>query len=178
LGSAALELFAETGYEQATIAQIALRAGVTERTFYRHFCDKREALFAGSSELQRRMVDAVTAAPPTTDPARLVAVALNALASRFPGDRRAHARRRQAVLDSEPALRERELLKLGALAEALSSALKDHGVEPMKADIAAESAIAVFHVGFAHWMAEGEERELADVQREALAALRAVVMWV
>jgi AcrR family transcriptional regulator len=178
LRAAALELFAEVGYEQATVAQIAQRAGVTERTFYRYFSDKREVLFAGSAELQRRMVDAVATSSPTADPARLVAVALDALASMFTADRRDFARWRQAVLDAEPALRERELLKLATLAQALTVALRDHGVEPVKAAVAAEAAIGVFHVGFAHWIADGEQRGLPELQREALAALRAVVMWV
>jgi AcrR family transcriptional regulator len=178
LRAAALELFAEAGYEQATVAQIAQRAGVTERTFYRYFSDKREVLFAGSAELQRRMVDAVTAAAPTADPARLVAIALDALATMFPTERKEFARWRNAVLASEPALQERELLKLAALKQALAVALTDHGVEGVKAAVAAESAIGVFHVGFALWIADGEERDLADLQREALAALRAVVMWV
>ena len=176
--AAALELFGEAGYEQATVAQIARRAGVTERTFYRYFSDKREVLFAGSAELQRRMVDAVASAAPTADPARLVAIALDALASMFPAERREFARWRNAVLASEPALQERELLKLAALKQALAVALTDHGVEGVKAAVAAESAIGVFHVGFAHWIADGEERGLAELQREALAALRAVVMWV
>ncbi len=178
LRAAALSLFAEAGYEQATVAQIAQRAGVTERTFYRYFSDKREVLFAGSAELQRRMVDAVTAAAPTADPARLVAIALDALASAFPAERREFARWRNAVLASEPTLQERELLKLAALKRALWVALTDHGVEGVKAAVAAESTIGVFHVGFARWIADGEERDLAELQREALAALRAVVMWV
>ncbi|HEY3410287.1 MAG TPA: TetR family transcriptional regulator, partial [Propionicimonas sp.] len=175
LRAAALELFAEAGYEQATVAQIARRAGVTERTFYRYFSDKREVLFAGSAELQRRMVDAVASAAPTADPARLVAIALDALASMFPAERREFARWRNAVLASEPALQERELLKLAALKRALAVALTDHGVEDVTAAVAAESAIGVFHVGFAHWIADGEERDLQELQREALAALRAVV---
>ena len=124
------------------------------------------------------MVDAVTSAPATADTARLVAVALDALATMFTAERRDFARWRSAVLASEPALRERELLKLAALKQALSVALTDHGVEDVKAAVAAEAAIGVFHVGFAHWIADGEERELSELQREALAALRAVVMWV
>lgn len=178
LRAAAMALFAEAGYEQTTVAQIAERAGVTERTFYRYFSDKREVLFAGSAELQRRMVEAVTSAAPTADPARLVAVALDALASMFPAERREFARWRNAVLASEPALQERELLKLAALKQALSQALTDHGVDAVTAAVAAESAIGVFHVGFALWIADGEERDLQELQREALAALRAVVMWV
>ena len=38
---AALELFIERGFEQITVAEIARRAGLTERTFFRHFADKR-----------------------------------------------------------------------------------------------------------------------------------------
>ncbi len=178
LHAAAFALFSEIGYEQATVAQIAERAGVTERTFYRYFSDKREVLFDGSAELQRRMVDAVTSAAPTADPARLVALALDALAGMFPAERREFARWRSALLAAEPALQERELLKLATLTQALASALTDHGVEGIKAAVAAEAAIGVFHVGFAHWIADGEERDLAGLQREALAALRAVVMWV
>ena len=45
LAEAALELYAERGYEQTTVAEIAERAGVTERTFFRHYADKREVLF-------------------------------------------------------------------------------------------------------------------------------------
>lgn len=178
LRAAALELFAETGYEQATVAQISHRAGVTERTFYRYFADKREVLFAGAEGLEQRMVDAVCSAPQTADAAKLVAVALESLASYFTADRRASSRQRQAVLDSQPALHERELLKLAALKKALAAALAGHGVDAVRAAVAAESAIGVFHVGFAHWIADGEERQLAELQREALAALRAIVMWV
>ena len=56
---AALELYGERGFEQTTVAEIAERAGLTERTFFRHFADKREVLFAGSSALQELLVSAV-----------------------------------------------------------------------------------------------------------------------
>ncbi|MCA0295808.1 MAG: TetR/AcrR family transcriptional regulator [Actinobacteria bacterium] len=178
LRSAALELFEETGYEQATVAGIAARAGVTERTFYRYFADKREVLFAGGEDLQRLMADAVAAAPHTDDAARLVAVALDALATAFPDELRAHARRRGAVVKSQPALLEREMLKLESLKATLSTALAKHGVAPVRAAVAAESAVGVFHVSFARWVADGEERSMAELQQEALEELRAVVMWV
>ena len=168
----------ETGYEQTTVAEIASRAGVTERTFYRYFADKREVLFAGSGELERVMVEAVMASPPTVDAAKLVAVALDALASFFPADRRAYARRRQAVLDSAPALLERELLKMASAKGALAAALAARGLETAKAAVAAEAAIGVFGVSFAQWLTEEGDRELGAVQREVLASLRAIVMWV
>ena len=175
---AAMELFEEHGYEQTTVAEIAERAGLTERTFFRYFADKREVLFFGAADLERSMVEAVTTAAPTPDAARLVALALEALASSFPDDRRPSSRRRQAVLDSQPALRERELLKLASLKNALAAALREHGVEAVRAAVAAESAIGVFSIAFTGWITPGQERGLAELQRDALAALRAVVMWV
>jgi AcrR family transcriptional regulator len=178
LRAAALELFEEVGFEQATVAGIAARAGVTERTFYRYFADKREVLFAGSQDLQQRMVEAIDAAPATADAAKLIGLALGGLAGAFPNELRAQARRRGAVVNAEPALREREMLKLAALKEALAAALEKHGVDAVRAAVAAESAIGVFHVAFAHWVAAGQERSLADLQLDALAELRAVVMWV
>jgi AcrR family transcriptional regulator len=178
LQAAAFDLYAATGFERTTVAEIASRAGVTERTFYRYFADKREVLFAGSGALQERMVTAVASSPPTIDVAKLVAVALAALAEFFPAERRAFAARRQAILDSQPALRERELLKQASLKLALAEVLVVQGVDRAKAAVAAESAIGVFTVSFARWLTEPGERGLQAVHREVLADLRAIVMWV
>jgi hypothetical protein len=49
LEQAALALYGERGFENTTVAEIAARAGLTERTFFRHFADKREVLFAGGA---------------------------------------------------------------------------------------------------------------------------------
>src|SRR4051812_5557079 len=65
LTRAALELYLDPGYEQTTVADIAARAGVTERTFFRHFADKREVLFDGSAEFQATVLAAIAAAPAT-----------------------------------------------------------------------------------------------------------------
>ena len=59
LQEAALELFLEHGFEQTTVAEIAERAGLTERTFFRHFADKREVLFDGAAALTEVLVSAV-----------------------------------------------------------------------------------------------------------------------
>ncbi|WP_123665198.1 TetR/AcrR family transcriptional regulator [Actinocorallia herbida] len=149
LERAALELFGENGYDQTTVAEIAERAGVTERTFFRHFGDKREVLFDPSHALQNRFVEAVTGAPEDTPPIELVVLALES-AGAFFEDRRPHALRRQAVIDTHPGLRERELIKLDSLATALAAALRDRGT-PAPA-LTAEVAVAVFRVGFAHWI--------------------------
>ncbi|MEV6703716.1 TetR family transcriptional regulator, partial [Streptomyces sp. NPDC051453] len=97
LANAALELYSERGFEQTTVAEIAKRAGLTERTFFRHYADKREVLFAGSSQLEEAFVKAVADVPQSAAPIDAVAVGLDALAEYF-ADRRDFARRRQAVI--------------------------------------------------------------------------------
>src|SRR5690349_11408208 len=109
LHEAAFALYAERGFDNTTVAEIANRAGLTERTFFRHFADKREVLFAGSEVLQQAMVSAVAAAPESAAPLDAVAAGLDAAAARIPG--RETARQRQAIITANPELQERELIK-------------------------------------------------------------------
>src|SRR3954469_24010646 len=92
-GEAALELYVERGFEQTTVAEIAQRAGLTARTFFRHFADKREVLFAGSAALQEELLRALAAAPDSAAPIQAVAAALDAAAAVLGRDRE-HSRRR------------------------------------------------------------------------------------
>ncbi|HKC29349.1 MAG TPA: helix-turn-helix domain-containing protein, partial [Jatrophihabitans sp.] len=167
LREAAMALYTEQGYERTTVAEIADRAGVTARTFFRHFADKREVLFAGSEELERRMVDALIAAPPSAGPMDAIAAALLAAAGLF-GERHDYSRRRQAVIAATPELRERELIKLASLASAFAEALRQRGVAPAVASLAAETGVAVFRVAFEQWAAEPDGPDLADVMRSTL----------
>ena len=73
LQEAALELFATRGFEQTTAAEIAQSVGLTERTFFRHFSDKREVLFSGQHQLAQAFLAGVDAAPPGTSPIEVVA---------------------------------------------------------------------------------------------------------
>jgi len=65
---AALELFRERGYEETTAAEIGAKAGVTERTFFRHFSDKREVLFDGGAAFIEAVTVAVREGPKTLGP--------------------------------------------------------------------------------------------------------------
>ena len=88
LQEAALALYAEHGFDQTTAAEIAERAGVTERTFFRHFADKREVLFGGSAELKERLVSAVAGAPAEAGALDAVAAGLDAAAAMLGKSRR------------------------------------------------------------------------------------------
>src|SRR5712675_3366411 len=90
LQAAALALYGERGYENTTVAEIAERAGLTKRTFFRYFADKREVLFWGSRALEELFVTEVGAAPEAASPLEAVTAALDAVAASFE-DRREHA---------------------------------------------------------------------------------------
>ncbi|MFE5137309.1 TetR family transcriptional regulator [Streptomyces fagopyri] len=173
LAKAALELYSERGFEQTTVAEIARRAGLTERTFFRHYADKREVLFAGSGELQELFVRAVADAPKAAAPIDAMAVGLDAVSQLF-ADRRDFARARHAVIMANAELQERELIKLASMAAALADALRGRGVTEPAASLTAEAGVAVFKVGFERWIMAAEERGMERLMRESLAELKAV----
>jgi AcrR family transcriptional regulator len=173
LEQAALELYVERGYEQTTVAEIAERAGLTERTFFRHFADKREVLFAGAGTLQDLLVTAVAGAPDAVAPLEAVAAALEA-AGALLQERREYSRRRQSVIDANPARQERELIKLAALASALAGPLRRRGVTGPAASLTAEAGIAVFKIAFERWISETGQSDLPRLIRESLDELRTV----
>ncbi|MCW1098801.1 MULTISPECIES: TetR/AcrR family transcriptional regulator [Streptomyces] len=173
LEQAALELYVERGYEQTPVAEITKRAGLTERTFFRHFADKREVLFAGSGRLEELCVGAVAAAPPTASPMEAVAAALDAAAGAFE-ERGDLVGLRQGVIDANAELRERELIKLASLSGALADALRGRGVAEPAAELTAESAIAVLKVAFRRWIDGGRERPLRPLLAECFDVLRAL----
>ncbi|MCU1688215.1 MAG: regulatory protein TetR [Jatrophihabitantaceae bacterium] len=168
-----MELYVERGYENTTVADIADRAGLTARTFFRYFADKREVLFAGSLALQVAMAAALDGAPASAAPFDAVAGALDASAVWLDGDR-AYAARRQSVIAANAELRERELIKMASLAGALTEGLRRRGVAEPDASLAAEAGIAVFRIAFHRWVRDSEERELALVMRECLQQMRAL----
>ena len=174
LQQAALDLYAERGYEETTVAEIAERAGLTERTFFRHFADKREVLFRGSGELQELMVDAVDAAPQSATPMEAITVGLATAGAIFDAPRRPYSLQRQLVIDANPELRERELVKLASLAAALADALRRRGVQDPAAGLTAEAGVAVFRAAFQHWVHDDSDRDFAGFVHTGIGELRAV----
>jgi AcrR family transcriptional regulator len=173
LAQAALELYSERGFEQTTVAEIAGRAGLTERTFFRHFADKREVLFAGADMLQELVVTAVAGAPGSAAPIDAAAAGVEA-AGALLQERREYSRRRQTVIAANAELRERELIKLASLASAIAEALRGRGVDDPAASLAAEAAIAVFKIAFELWTSKTKGPDLARLIRDSLDELRAV----
>ncbi|HEY6760017.1 MAG TPA: TetR family transcriptional regulator, partial [Baekduia sp.] len=114
LQQAALELYGERGFDSTTVAEIAERAGLTKRTFFRHFADKREVLFSGAQLLEDTLVAGLENAPASATPLEAVAAGLDAVGPLF-ADRRAFATERSRVIAANPDLLERERIKLASL---------------------------------------------------------------
>jgi AcrR family transcriptional regulator len=174
LETAAMELYRERGFDSTTVAEIAERAGLTERTFFRHYADKREVLFGGAGLLEELLVTKAVSAPATQPPMDAIATALCEVATDLFDERREFARQRQAIIGANAELRERELIKLASLASALAGALRERGVRDPAASLAAESGIAVFKIAFEHWTSSTGDESLARFIRESMAELRAV----
>jgi AcrR family transcriptional regulator len=173
LEQAALHLFVERGFDQATVAEIAERAGLTERTFFRYFTDKREVLFWGQDRLRELYVRTIEAAPESAAPIDAVAAALEAAVPVF-HERRELARQRQAVIAATPELQERELSKRTALASAMADALRRRGVPDPTASLAAEVGVIAFATAFARWVSAPEEHDLSRLIRESLDELKTI----
>jgi AcrR family transcriptional regulator len=170
---AAFALYAERGFEQTTVAEIADRAGLTERTFFRHFADKREVLFAGANALQELLVSTVTNASASLTPIDATTAGLQAAGALIQEGAQL-AQQRQAIIAASVELQERELIKLATLAAALADALRQRGVEDPIARLTAETGIAVFKVAFERWVDAPGELELPSLIRESLGELRAL----
>ncbi len=175
LEKAAMELFQEPGYERTTVEEIAARAGLTERTFFRYFADKREVLFSGSKELEKGIVDRIESAPREASPLDAVAAAFEAAGADLQDRRDLHfVRVRYALVIKHAEIQERELIKLASLGVAVTKALHARGVSEPAASLAAEAGIAVFKIGFERWVSERKPQDLAAHIRAAVTVLRAI----
>lgn len=174
LVEAALTLFGERGFDQTTAEEIARKAGLTERTFFRYFSDKREVLFYGSRDLRDLLVAKVAEAPASTSPMEAVISALEA-AGALLEERSEFARKRRAVIVANPELLERELVKLAGIASAIAETLRERGVGEPAATLTAEAGMTVFRVAFDRW-ATGADDDLPTVIRVSLDDLRSVTV--
>ena len=174
LRKAALALFREHGFDRTTAAGIAARAGVTERTFFRHFPDKREVLFDGEPQVRAALTTAIAEAPAGLGPIDMLFRAFRAFAPLLEANR-AYSEPRHLVIAATPALHERELAKVAALTQALAAALQARGVAELAAVLAAGAGMAAFMQATLAWLDDpevgfGERLELAERELKALLA--------
>ncbi|MBY8859294.1 TetR/AcrR family transcriptional regulator; helix-turn-helix transcriptional regulator [Nocardia sp. CA2R105] len=170
-----MELFADRGYAEVTIVEIAERAGLTKRTFFRHFGDKREILFAGQDAYREMFADAIAGSPAGATPMEAIGAALAAFAAGFADDRREFLAKRQAVIDDNSDLKERDLLKAAALTTVMADALVARGVESPTAAVAANIGALALGDAFQRWLQPGNRTSMAELAEQALRELRVAI---
>lgn len=172
LAAAALDLFAERGYENTTVIDIAERAGLAKTTFFRHFQDKREVMFGGSG-INDLIAAAIDAAPHTATPLEAVAHAVDAVGSEiFTPARRAWVAQRQSVIDANPELREREAVKNLSLVATMTDALARRAVPVLAGRLAAEIGTLVSGIAFGRWIESDNVDEFSAIARRTLEDVR------
>jgi AcrR family transcriptional regulator len=173
LQQAAMDLFRERGYAEVTVAEIADRAGLTKRTFFNHFADKREVFFANGEMFEKSVLAHLAGADPGLDAIGAAVFALTKggleLAPYYE-----FAKSRIDVLAVTPELRERDLIKTARLTEAMAGVLVGRGVPGRTASFAAQAAVEVFTAAAADWIAN-PTAELPQLMAAALAELRRAV---
>jgi AcrR family transcriptional regulator len=174
LEHAAVELFLERGFAQTSVPQITARAGLTTRTFFRHFADKREVLFAGEEELPVLARKLIAEAPAGLTPMSLIAYGLRTMTETVFAGRHAQLRTRRRVIESDEGLRERELRKLAAMSDAITEGFRARGCDELTAILAARTAVTVVNVAVGRWLAADPEPSLAGLVDETFTALRAL----
>jgi AcrR family transcriptional regulator len=172
LTKAALELFEERGFENTSVVEIAERARVTTRTFFRYFPDKSEVLFAESDRIRTALVQAILDAPDVSEPLQVVTTILAEFDWSVPGIEL--QRRRHAVIAASPGLLERDLIKQNDIAVEFIEALRRRGVEENAARLATRVGIQVFATAYAQWVERdggADLRKLTDAAMDLLQAL-------
>ena len=172
LRQAALELYRERGFDQTTAAEIAARAGVNERTFFRHFPDKREVLFDGEAELRAALLRAVVDAPAGLEPFEVLLRAFRESARGLEANR-PFSEPRWEVVAATPALRERELAKHAWLTDAVADGLRQRGVDDGVAGLAARTGWAAYQHAVQVWIVD-PSRSLDAHLLDAFDGLRAL----
>ncbi|MFI9848639.1 TetR/AcrR family transcriptional regulator [Nonomuraea sp. NPDC051941] len=171
---AALELYAEHGYDNVTVTQIAERAGITRRSYFRYFPDKREVLFAGSERLPTAIQQAVLAAAETSSPLSTVLDALADVGAQL-AEQVKNVAERRAVIDASAELQERERTKFAAVTAAIRTALEQRGTETGMAHLVAQIAMVVFQSAFDQWANANGQTDFVTCLRVAAASLRDTV---
>ena len=170
LARAALVLSAEKGYEATTVAEIAAAAGVTERTFYRYFRDKADAMFPDNTQLLAHLVSVVTASVREGHDARAATLAALHELARVVSEEPERALLGARVIPAVPTLAGRNLVRQYEIAGALSRALVEGGVAPLDAELAAETALGIWRVALAQWTRDAGARPLGEVVTATAAA--------
>ena len=173
LQRAAMTLFLERGYADVTVADITERAGLTKRSFYNHFADKREVLFADADAFLRALTEPLAALDPATEPLEAAIAALTQAGLTLAEYSQSAGARRDLIASSTE-LQERNLVKLASLTQALQDGLIARGTPQRAARFTAQAAMTVFNAAYDDWI-DQPDSDFAALMSRCLDELRIAV---
>lgn len=171
LEHAAFELFTQQGFASTTVPEIAARAGLTTRSFFRHYADKRDVLFRGDDDSPAQVAALMASRPPGLSLVNLILWGVETMAQNAFSHQRDYLAARRAIIATDPGLQERELRKQHAVAQAITQALRDQGLEPLSATLAGKIATTISSTALERWLGAAEPRPLGEYVHEAFTAL-------
>jgi AcrR family transcriptional regulator len=167
LVQSALELFTEQGFNETTVEQIAKRADLTTRTFFRHFSDKREVLFMNDEFRPNSENKMHSQTSETVDVMNLINQGLIESAQHYENQREM-LKVRQKIIDSDKGLLERELRKREELRIGLTCSFALAGVSALQAELAAKVAMGIFTTAMTRWIYQPGKKKLTAYVQEAM----------
>ena len=174
LERAALELFVEQGFADTTVPQITARAGLTTRTFFRHYPDKREVLFAFDEQLPGIVASLMEGLPASYSPMEVITEGLPIIATTQLAGALEYLTTHRAVIESDPGLQERELRKHSMLTEAIREGFLARGEDELTAALGAHLAVTVFTVSITRWIDLVGSKSLSEIMRETAVAVQQI----
>ncbi len=171
LQHAAVTLFLERGYANVSVADIADRAGLTKRTFFNHFPDKREVVFAGAPALVASILDHLDRVDEDVDALDACVMALTQAGEAELSAYREVAHLRSALIASSSELQERDLIKRAAMTSAIAEALARRGLADRQATLTAQVAVTIFTTAYQDWT-EQPDADFETLMQHVLDDLR------
>ncbi|MCU1420457.1 MAG: TetR family transcriptional regulator [Microbacteriaceae bacterium] len=176
IAEAAVSLFGERGFEGTTVADIAERAGVTRRTVFRYYPDKRDVIFGEYDGLRDLVGSAVALAPAGSSTPVVLGVALNAIADDVFAGAQQRVRVIRRIIAEDESLREREQHKNAVIASAGEDAFVARGLARTDARIAAGLGVLALSSALERWSEAPDGTSLGALVDEALATISALAV--
>lgn len=180
LATAAMELFATKGYEATTVDEIAARAGVARRTFFRHFRSKEEAIFPDHDDTLVRAEAVLNAAPPHEHPLDTVCRGIKEVMKMYAGSPAVSVERYRLTREV-PTLREREIASVARYERLFTRYLLGHFDErdhhdgnddPLLAEVAASAVVTAHNHVLRRWLRAGGQGDVEAQLDHAFAIVR------
>ncbi len=161
--NAALDLFAEKGFEQTTVEEIAAAAGVARRTFFRQFESKSDLMSYPVIRYGVSMTTAIKECPPKTSLSDLFRHVVGHVAQQTTGDPR--IRKLMAIAATQRSAREAQLSGVPELQDRVAMAFIARGLDPITAGVMAELTLSTLSMVYRIWYCSQRQGVAAAVEQ-------------